>query len=774
MRLRFGGIRGRLLSLAALNAAALVVVGAIVVFGLGRIEDLTRTMARDQLSRVVANAALERSLAGLNARITLLARTCRDETGDTDWPDFLAAFEEVARRDVDRGVTAEIARLAPTTAALMESCQRIRGVLARLRSLDDQLFADLAALESLTARAIIDHTLARRELGHLDQIILLISGFRETALLAGKRIASHVGSGGEADRREAQDMLEDLEIRLQTFVPASPEMTSLRNRLLAVARLTRVQAEDLFLALARFDTALTSALAGRDRITLMTERLDELAASRARMLDADLRAAIDEAMLGLAIASAAILLLTLVLTTWIIRSAIQRPLAATLRQVEAIRRGEQAPGPANDSADEWAQIQAALARMSAELAQALHSAQSASAAKSQFLAVMSHELRTPLNGIMGLAETLASGESEAARHREYARIIVHSGEGLLRILNDILDLSKVEAGRFALEPDRFRPARLIAEVRALFGDIAGERGLTLDGRWLGPDATYVADSGRIRQMLSNLVSNAIKFTPSGGIRIEGRVVATTDDGRAELEFRVVDTGPGMTREEIAQLFQPFARLDNPASRQIQGTGLGLSIVLMLARQMGGDAGVESAPGEGSSFWFSLRARRLPAEIRDDALPATAAAHPAPRPALGGHVLVAEDVPANRLVIEAFLRRLAMSFESVGTGRAAVERATGAGPAPTIVLMDCSMPELDGFEATREIRRHERLTGRRPIPIVAMTAHAFAEDRARCAAAGMDDFLAKPLKFDVVAAMLARHCPPGATAAAAAGTGSTPT
>lgn len=762
MRLPFGSIRGRLLSLAALNAAALLVVGAIVVFGLGRVEDLTRAMARDELSRVVANAALERSLAGLNARITLLARTCRNESGDTDWPDFLAAFEEIARRDVDRSVAAEIARLAPTASALMETCHRIRGALIRLRGLDDQFFADLASLDTLTARAIIEYTLARRDLSHLDQIMLLISGFRETALLAGKRIASHVGSGGEPDRREALEMLEELEIRIQTFVAASPEMATIRSRLLAVARLMRVQAEDLSLALARFDTALSSAIAGRDRITLLTERLDAMAANRARVLDADLRAAIDEAMLGLAVASATIVLLSLLLTGWIMRSAIQRPLAETLRQVEAIRRGEPAPGPAGGRADEWAQIQAALAQMSTELAHALRAARSASAAKSQFLAVMSHELRTPLNGIMGLAETLASEDGEAARRRDYARIIVHSGEALLKILNDILDLSKVEAGRFALDPVQFSPAQLIAEVRALFGDIAGERGLTLEGRWLGPNTAYVADSGRIRQMLSNLVSNALKFTTTGGIRIEGREIATTGDGgTARLEFRVADTGPGMRRDEAAQLFQPFSRLDNMASREIQGTGLGLSIVLMLARQMGGDAGVDSTPGEGSSFWFALRARKLSAELPGEAAPAPSRAPP---PQLSGHVLVAEDVPANRLVIEAFLRRLAMSFESVDNGRAAVARATGDGPPPAIVLMDCSMPELDGFEATREIRRHERLTGRAPVPIVAMTAHAFAEDRARCAAAGMDDFLAKPLKFDVVAAMLARHCPPRETPA----------
>jgi signal transduction histidine kinase/ActR/RegA family two-component response regulator len=766
MRLNFGGIRGRLHALAALNAVALAIVGAIVFLGLGRIETLTRGMARDELSRVVANAGLERALAGLNSRIALLSRTCRDATGDTDWPAFLAAFEEIAQRDVDRSVAPEIARLAPVAFALMETCQRIRGTLVRLRSLDEMLFADLGALDSITARAIIEYTLARRDMSHLDQIMLLISGFRETALLAGKRIAGYVGGGPETDRRDALEMLDDLEIRLQGFVAASPEMAGARSRIVATTRIMRMQADELFVSLAAFDAALSSALAARDRIVQMTERLDQISAGRARALDADLGSAIDEAMLSLVVASLAIILLSLLWTAWIIRSAVQRPLAATLRQVEAIGRGETASAPADGRSDEWGQIQAALARMSAELAQALRAAQSASAAKSQFLAVMSHELRTPLNGIMGLAETLAGEEGEAARRRDYARIIVQSGEALLKILNDILDLSKVEAGRFALEPARFDPAGLIGEVQALFGDIASERGLVLEARWSGPPGTYVADAGRIRQMLSNLVSNALKFTAAGRIRIEGREIATTGGGRtAELEFRVVDTGPGMSREEAAQLFQPFTRLGNAASRQASGTGLGLSIVQMLARQMGGGAGVESAPGQGASFWFALRAGKLPSEARADA--AAPATGPLP-PALAGHVLVAEDVPANRLVIEAFLRRLGLTFESVENGHDAVARATRDAAPPSVVLMDCSMPVLDGLDATREIRRHEQESGQPRVPIVAMTAHAFAEDRARCAEAGMDDFLAKPLKFDLVAAALARHCPPRpATAAAGA-------
>jgi CheY-like chemotaxis protein len=271
-------------------------------------------------------------------------------------------------------------------------------------------------------------------------------------------------------------------------------------------------------------------------------------------------------------------------------------------------------------------------------------------------------------------------------------------------------------------------------------------------------------------MLSNLVSNALKFTTSGAIRIHGVARASPGDAEAELEFRVVDTGPGMSGEEVAQLFQPFTRLDNVPSRHAGGTGLGLSIVLMLARQMGGTAGVESAPGQGASFWFTLRAGVASAsEVPGAGCARIARAPSSASLAFAGHVLVAEDVAANRLVVEAFLRRLGIRHEAVVDGRAAVARAMDA-DRPALVLMDCNMPELDGIEATREIRRRELEHGLAPVPIVAMTARAFAEDRAACEAAGMDGFLSKPLRFDDVEELLSRFAAPERPRGASAASG----
>ena len=601
MRLPVAGMRGRLLSLVLLNVLALAVVGGVVYASFDRVQELARAMARDELARIVANATLERGLAAVNARIALLARSCRGASFDSDWVEFVAGFDEIERLDVDSGVAAEIRRLRPAAGEMISSCQRIRGALIRLQRLDERLLLELGALDTITARALVEQTLARRDLSHLDQIMLLISGFRETALLVGKQIASHVNGGDDPARLGALDMLEDLELRLQSFVAATPEMSNARARIAVVTRLLRFQAADLFEALARFDSAVSQTLATKAQIALLTTRLDQLSQQRTQALDADLERAIDGALRRLGLAAAAIVLLSLLLTGWIIRSGIQRPLTAILHQVDAIARGVPETRPMATRDDEWGQIQAALSQMRDDLARAVKTAQDASAAKSQFLAVMSHELRTPMNGIIGLAEILSAEDLDPARRRDYARTIAASGEALLKILNDILDLSKVEAGRLALDPASFCPATTLDEVRALFADMAGERNILLETAWQGPRRCYRADAGRIRQMLSNLVSNALKFTPAGSIRVVAREVEAGGAGDALLEFSVVDTGPGMTPKEVEILFLPFTRLDNHATRQTGGTGLGLSIVRMLAEQMGGNTGVESTPRRGRAF-----------------------------------------------------------------------------------------------------------------------------------------------------------------------------
>jgi signal transduction histidine kinase len=243
-----------------------------------------------------------------------------------------------------------------------------------------------------------------------------------------------------------------------------------------------------------------------------------------------------------------------------------------------------------------------------ELMLAKEAAESASVAKSQFLATMSHEIRTPLNGILGMAQLLLMEGIGEAERIEFARTIVNSGQDLLRLLNDVLDLSKIEAGRLELKPAEFAADVLLRDVAALFRAQAEAKGLSLQVAWHGATVQFVADALRLRQMLVNLVSNAIKFSDRGNISVEGSA-RDTGDGAAWIEFTVTDQGIGISPEQQSRLFQPFVQVDASITRRVGGTGLGLSIVRRMAEQMHGEAGVESREGEGSRFWFRVRAER---------------------------------------------------------------------------------------------------------------------------------------------------------------------
>ncbi|MEO5373916.1 MAG: response regulator [Alphaproteobacteria bacterium] len=823
------GIGTNLVWLALFVASAFLLVVALVNFAFSRVEDLTSDVARNELAEAIENASVGRELSATFSDIDLVSHACHgDPTTEEVGGRLSASLEEIARKAKSRDLADTTTALSASIGDLLAACGRINRSLATIQDIDHHLLAQLTELETIIGRAMVERTLADKKTDDLDQVMTLVTGYRESVLILGRQIAEK-WSGNTIQQRNIESILsliDDLVLRLQTLTASSNDIASIGNGLIDLAITYRMEAIRLDAATTYFNKSLLRTQSARKNAFNSMIQFDVGTSHRIENVNEEIRlivATSGRLVLGVSIAVA---LLSLLAVALIIHYSIKKPLRSVIGQIEEIRSGNVAERGHDIRNDEWDTIMSALSDLSSDLARsqnilqnvidtapirvfwkdlnlrylgcnpafvqdagkshpnevigeddfqmawaaqaelyraddrrvmetgvaklsyeepqttpdgrtiwlstskvplrnrlnetigvlgiyeditkrkeaeiaqlnARREAEAANRAKSEFLANMSHEIRTPMNAIIGLSDLALSIDELPHRARDYLVKIVSSSQSLLRIINDILDYSKIEAGRLEVVNVDFQLRDVLDHLVDLFRARAAERDIELIVS-LSAECRYVltGDSLRLEQILVNLTGNALKFTERGEVEIAVETVEGTTD-RVLLEFSVRDTGIGLTPEQVSRLFAAFVQADSSTTRKYGGTGLGLAICRRLTDLMGGRIWVESEPGVGSVFRVTLPFRR---QVLDEGDPLTL-----PDDLRGTRVLVVDDTPSTRRALDRMLSSIGFVVTQAADGEDALSHVTQGlreNQPYRLALVDRRMTAMSGLEVARRIR-----------------------------------------------------------------------